>query len=131
MSQETLVAVHEIHRATKPGQPGDKEKGIAAKPPEIQIIKPGTRFAPKDDKERKQLLDGKAARKLTAEEKGGKAAAATVDDDTPKAVKDMTGPELDAYVAEKGYDIEGYTDLKKVGERRAAVIAHEEGGDLV
>lgn len=134
MAQETLVAVHEIHRCKKPGSKGDKEKGIAPTKPEVQIIKPGTRFVPKDDKERTHLVGSGAARKLTAEEKVGatETVTSTQQDTAPvvKQVADMTVSELDHYVAEKGYDIAGYADMKKA-EKISAIQSHEDGGGLV
>lgn len=53
---DTVIATTVIHRATKPGVRGDKSKGIPATKPEVQIIRPGARFQPKDQAEYDELM---------------------------------------------------------------------------
>jgi hypothetical protein len=44
MANKKVIAVTTIHRTLEPGTAADKTKGIAAKPPKIQVIQAGTIF---------------------------------------------------------------------------------------
>lgn len=57
---KAVIATTVIHRAVKPGQRGDPSKGIPPKKPEVQIIRPGARFIPKDQAEYAELMKAKA-----------------------------------------------------------------------
>lgn len=49
MADKKVIAVTVVHRTLAPGQPGDKSKGISAKPPKVQVIQPKTVFMVSDD----------------------------------------------------------------------------------
>ena len=75
-SKKKVIAVTEIHRTIKPGQRGDKSKGIAPVKPTVQIIAPKTVFmasteADRDDgtSEFDRLLAAKAIREPEKDEK--------------------------------------------------------------
>ena len=75
-SKKKVIAVTEIHRTIKPGQRGDKAKGIAPVKPTVQIIAPKTVFmasteADRDDgtSEFDRLLAAKAIREPEKDEK--------------------------------------------------------------
>lgn len=62
--QKTVIATTVIHRATKPGVRGDPSKNISAVKPEVQIIRPGARFVPKDEAEFAELMKAGAIKML-------------------------------------------------------------------
>ena len=75
-SKKKVIAVTEIHRTVKPGQHGDKSKGISPVKPTVQIIAPKTVFmasteADRDDgtSEFDRLLAAKAIREPEKDEK--------------------------------------------------------------
>lgn len=75
-SKKKVIAVTEIHRTVKPGQRGDKSKGISPVKPTVQIIAPKTVFmasteADRDDgtSEFDRLLAAKAIREPEKDEK--------------------------------------------------------------
>ena len=44
MADKKVIAVTVVHRTLAAGVPGDKSKGISAKPPKVQVIQPKTVF---------------------------------------------------------------------------------------
>lgn len=72
----TVIAKTVIHRTVKPGQPGDKAKGVKPIRPEIQVIRPGARFVTKDKAEFDELLKAGAITVATDAEAEKPAAAA-------------------------------------------------------
>lgn len=153
-SKKKVIAVTEIHRTIKPGQRGDKSKGISPVKPTVQIIAPKTVFmasteADRDDgtSEFDRLLAAKAIREPEKDEKvqvdienvipedanskktGTKKATNKKSED--KTISDMTGAELDAYLEASDHEApEGWSGMK-VDEKKAWLTSAESGSDLV
>jgi hypothetical protein len=96
-----VIATTVIHRTIKPGIRGDKSKGIPATKPEVQIIKTGTRFIPKDQAEFLELKKAGAIKMpdepaaSVAEAEAAAAAAADVSEEPRARRARRTTPKKD------------------------------------
>jgi hypothetical protein len=91
-SLKTVIAVHTIHRTVEPGKEGNKDKGIKAVPPQVQVILPKTRFIPKDQEELDSLLEAGAIRYPEGDEAKEPKAAEPAKE--PKAAAPAKEPEV-------------------------------------
>lgn len=117
-----VIALNTIHRTVEPGDPGDKNKGIAPKKPKVEILKAGDVFET-SGVELEELKEAGAIRKWTPRTAAGEAKINALLSDQDKEDDDEWDEDDDQKLNPDGTTLEPQWDEEKQQRLAAKAIA--------